>query len=98
MHQVEAHGDQGHAQHQVHGTQYEAQFDDGSGAGAITGTRTSTSIGACTDTGAGASDAVARHEVAESNGAQRYEAEVGPVEKLPGLPFGEQYGASGYVP
>lgn len=98
MHEVETHGDQGHAQHQIHGTQYEAQLDDGAGASAVTGTRANTSIGACTDTGAGASDAVARHEVAEPNGAQRYEAEVGPVEKLPGLPFGEQYGASGYVP
>lgn len=96
LHQVETHGDQSHAQHQVHGTQYEAQLDNGTGAAAVTGTRTGTGAGARTDARAG--DAVARHEVAEPDGAQRYEAEVRPVKELPGLPFGEQYGASGNVP
>lgn len=98
MHQVETHGNQGHAQHQVHGTQYEAQLDDGTGAGTVTGTRTGAGIEACTETGAGTGDAVSRHEVTKPDGAQRYEAKVRPVEELPGLPFGEQYGSSGYIP
>lgn len=81
LHQVKAHGDQGHAQHQVHGAQYEAELD------ALDGVRP----------GAGPGGVAARHEVAEPYGAQRYETEVRPVEELPVFPFGEQHGATGYV-
>lgn len=82
LHQIETHGDQGHAQHQVHGTQYEAELD------AFYRIRLVPVLG----------DVFARHEVTEPDGAQRYETEVGRVEEFPLLPFGEQHGASGYEP
>jgi len=82
LHQVEAHGDQGHAEHQVHGTQNEAELD------AFNGIRLVPVLG----------DVFAGHEVAEPDGAQRYETEVRRVEEFPFLPFGKQHGAAGYEP
>lgn len=83
LHQVETHGDQRHAEHQVHGAQYEAELDAfyGTGPGA-----------------AGVGHVAAGHEVAEPDGAQRYETEIRAVEELPVFPFGKQHGTSGYVP
>lgn len=82
LHQIEAHGDQRHAQHQIHGTQYETQLD------ALDRTGTSSRTG----------DVAAWHEITEPDGAQRYKTEVRPVEELPVFPFGKQYCTSGYVP
>lgn len=86
LHQVETHGDQGHAEHQVHGAQDEAQLDALQRAGAGNGAVVR------------AQDLAAGHEVTEPDGAQRYEAEVRPVEELPFFPLGEQHRATGYVP
>lgn len=63
LHQVEAHGDDGHPQHQVHGAEDEIHVQL-----------------------LGRENLVAGHDVAEADGAQRDEAEVGAVQEAPVLP------------
>jgi len=71
LHQVEAHGDDGHAQHQVHGAENETHVQP-----------------------LGRVDLIAGDNVSEANGAQRDEAEVGAVQKVPVFPLGEKKGAA----
>lgn len=91
LHQVEAHGDQSHAQHQVHGTQYEAELH------ALDGTLPHLAGGAVVLVLRRIGGLAARHEVTEPDGAQRYETEIRPVEKRPLFPFGEQDRSAGNV-
>lgn len=83
LHQIETHGDQCHAEHQVHGAQNEAELDAFYGTGPGT-----TRVG----------HVAAGYEVTEPDGAQRYETEIRSVEELPIFPFRKQHGTTGYVP